>query len=358
MAMGTTCIDVIRSRLALSVLMAAAIGCCPDAFYEKTTENPTVRLPLDEAPHCYGGEWWYYTGRLMTDDGRGYGIEAVIFHAARVPLTPVVDEWAAHFAVLDETTGEFVYEQTRKFGPKSIGGPEPGGFDLKTDLIQMMGEEGHDHILAEMQDGPYAVDLTVEDQRGPVLHGNGGYVPYGQDDMCFYYSRPTMEATGTMQIDGEEHVVTGQLWFDRQWGSAINTPWKKWDWFSLRLDDGTNVMLFVFRDKTNPVAFGTYIPAEGEPVALSGDDFEITSTASWKSPHTGITYPAAWQIHIIPQDVTVAVTALFGDQELNVLKSTLNIYWEGLCNVSGTRGSEDISGYAYVELTNYPLFPR
>lgn len=336
-------------------ILALVVGaCCPDAAYEATAENPTVRLPRDEAPHCYGAEWWYYTGRLETESGDGYGVEAVIFHLPGLGLGGVTDKWAAHFAVIDEASGEFVYDQIREVGDLSSGWPPRNGFNLNTQLIQMIGSNGHDEIHAVMQDGPYGLDLALEDEYGPVLHGGTGYVPFGQDGMSFYYSRPQMAATGTLMVDGAPHDVTGTMWFDRQWGASINNPWEKWDWYSLRLDDGSKVMLYVFRDTTGPVALGTYMPAVGELVPLAREDFAITPTAQWTSPHTGATYPIAWQIDVLPRALSVTVTPVAEDQELDVRASTFNIYWEGLCTVVGTKDGEEVAGYAYVELTNYP----
>ncbi len=66
--------------IACLACLGGAGGCCPDALYELAAPAPHVRLPIDEAPHCFGGgEWWYYTGQLRTDDGRGVGVETVIF---------------------------------------------------------------------------------------------------------------------------------------------------------------------------------------------------------------------------------------------------------------------------------------
>ncbi len=336
------------------ILVLVLVGCCPDAFYEATVADPTVRLPLDEASHCYGAEWWYYTGRVTTEEAHGYGIEAVIFHVPRLPFLVLADGWAAHFAVLNEASGTFVYEQGRWLGPPIIDGPQADGFDLCTPLVQMTGSAGQDHLRAAMLDGPYAVDLILNDERGAVRHGVGGYVPYGPDASSFYYSRPRMQAVGTLQIDGQPFRVSGYLWFDRQWGRALGSPWLRWDWFSLRLDDGTDVMLFVFRDEAAPVSFGTYIPGAGEAVGLGGDEFIVAPTAWWTSPHTGITYPVAWDIYVVPQELALTVRAVVNDQELDVRASTWNVYWEGLCTVAGTHGGLPVAGEAYVELTNYP----
>jgi hypothetical protein len=41
------------------------------------------------------------------------------------------------------------------------------------------------------------------------------------------------------------------------------------------------------------------------------------------------------------------------DQELDTRGSTMIIYWEGACEVTGTAGDGGISGRAYVELVGY-----
>jgi predicted secreted hydrolase len=338
-------------------LAAGLAGCGTDLLYELTPIVPPLQLPRDEAPHCYGGEWWYYTGRVATEDGRGFGLEMVVFHDAHLPLIFLTEAWAAHFAVLDESTGAFTYDQVRWFDPGSFNCPIASGFDLYTPLVQMSGDQGRDQVHAAMVDGSYAVDLTVSDARGPVLHGDQGLVPYGKVGRSFYYSRPAMQASGTVHVNGQPLDVSGTLWFDRQWGRDLRDPWLAWDWYSLRLDDGANVMLFVFRETEPVVALGTYIPPGDPPRALGADDFAIRPTAFWISSHTGGTYPVAWEIDIFPEDLVLTVNAVARDQELDARSTTLNIYWEGLCGLSGRRGDEPVTGLAYVELTNYVRLP-
>jgi predicted secreted hydrolase len=338
-----------RTILLLIVTASALAGCCPDTRYEILVPDPTVRLPLDESPHCSGGEWWYYSGEVVTDEARGYGIQAVIFH---VPLGRK-DAWVAHFSVLDEASGVFAYDHSRSVDQAARGALASDGFDLSTALLQMTGAAGQDHLRGAMADGAYAVDLILQDARGAVLHGEEGYAPYGADGRSFYYSRPRMQAQGTLEINGEPHAVSGILWFDRQWGRDLKDPRLPWDWFSLRLDDGADVMLYAFRDTNPAVAFGTYIPATGDPMPLAREDFITTPTAWWTSPHTGIAYPVGWEISIVPQQLSLTVTAVADNQEFDARSTTLNVYWEGLCTVTGTRAGQPVVGRAYVELTNY-----
>ncbi len=347
-------VRALRVAVALADAMA---GCCPDALYEITTAAPVVRLPQDEAPHCFGGvEWWYYSGRIVTDDGRGFGVVAVIFHLPQWPHLVAGDEWIAHLAVLDQATSEFTYEQSHALEAAKVSICATSGFELETALVQMAGGGGHDHVRAAMASGRYALDLTVEDERGPILHGVNGYVPEGVRGRSFYYSRPRMQASGTFAVNGETHTASGALWFDRQWGLDLTNPRLPWDWFSVRLDDGTNLMLYRFRDSDPPVMLGTYIPASGEPLTLTADQIAITPTASWTSPHSGTTYPVAWDMQVGVDGLTLHVSAVADDQEFDARATTDNIYWEGLCSVTATAdGRGSITGYAYAELTNYAV---
>jgi predicted secreted hydrolase len=345
------CNRCVLVSLVMSATWPWTFGCCPEALYELLTPNPVVRLPLDEAPHCNGSEWWYYTGRVMTDRGRGYGIEAVIFHTTDLPPMHSGEAWIAHYAVLDETTGDFNYDQQIWMATADSSSSSPG-FHLVTPLVQMRGYDGHDQLQAAMADDRFAVNLQLVDEHGPILHGGTGYVDYGVSGHSFYYSRPDMRATGTLLIDDSLENVTGTLWFDRQWGQDLNDPWLQWDWFSLRLDDGSNVMVFVFRDSKSPVAMGTYVPPVGQPSTLHKEDFSITPKTFWTSPHTDVRYPTSWEIQIVPQNMCLTVTAVAPNQEFDARMSTMNIYWEGLCTVNGTCGNEPVAGDAYVEMTN------
>ncbi len=326
---------------------------CHDAFYETSVASPEVRLPRDESPHCYGGvEWWYYTGRLLADDGSRYGIHAVVFHVPRDPLIRLNEAWVAHYAVLDVDQGSFAYDQRRILGPGPDRSMADHGFDLDAQLVQVRGFDGSDELTATLGDGRFAVNLQLHDVSGAVLHQGDGYVPYGDGGRSFYYSRPSMAATGTLELDGTPRPVTGDFWFDRQWGLDLTDPRQPWDWFSIRFDDGSRVMLYIFPADGATVAFGTYVPTQGSPVDLEAGDFVVTPFATWDSPRTGIRYDVAWTVDIDVQALAFDVVAVQVDQEIDARATTLNTYWEGLCEVAGTQMGQAATGYAYVEQAN------
>jgi len=342
-----------RRAGALLFLPLLPLACCPAEVYELTAASPTVSLPADEAPHCYGTEWWYYTGKLSVMDGSSYGVEAVIFHSAETRYLFGHEGWFAHLALLDEASGAFTYYQDRWLEPDAGATVSDAGVQLTNSLIQMTIHDGKDHVQAASPDGHFSFSLDLHDDRGPILHG-GGYITYGPNTKSFYYSRPRMLAAGTLTIDGQSQPVFGQLWFDRQWGRSVVNLQTAWDWFSLRLDDGSAVMLFNFRGLSSTLAMGTYVPPTGDAVTLTADDFTLTPTADWTSPHTGRTYPTTWEITIPTQGLTITTTAVADDQEFDARATTFNIYWEGLCNVAGTRDGQPIAGDAYIELLNEP----
>jgi len=344
-------------RWSILAVACAALsgGCptCPDPFYELTTPDPQVRLPLDEGPHCFGGgEWWYYSGRLSADDGAQFGVEAVIFHVPPLPIGLPVELWTAHYAVIDVETGQFQYDQVVVAGPHGAALVPGKGFDLNTPLIQMHGEDGRDFIEAAFRQGDYALNLALQDTRGAVLHGGDGYVPHGSSGRSFYYSRPRMDASGTLQVGDTLHDVSGEMWFDRQWGRDLNDPHLAWNWYSIRLDDGTDIMLYEFPSADGAVAFGTVMPPDEPPFALGPEDLRISPSATWVSPATGITYEVAWEIELPSADTVLKLTAVVDDVEFDARSTTQNIYWEGLCTVEGHIAGEPVQGDAYVEQAN------
>jgi predicted secreted hydrolase len=337
-----------------TILFATLIpGCSPDSLYELFTDDPKVQLPQDESPHTSGGEWWYYTGELNSTTGKTFGVEAVIFHGSGLRFAfPFIDLWVSHYAITNVESQTFIYSQSYWYEWFPDRSQEETGFDLYTSLVQMSGLNGLDHLTAKTSDNNYVLTLDLADQRGVIFHGDNGYVPYG-DLSSFYYSRPIMQAAGSLVVDGETLDVTGDIWFDRQWGRDVIDPSLQWDWFSLRLDDGASIMLFIFRETIPALYEGTYIPAIGDTVALTADDFTITATNWWTSSLTNCTYPVAWEIVIPSQSLTLTVQAVLDTQEFDASETTGNIYWEGLCTITGTRSNQPITGSAYIELTNY-----
>jgi predicted secreted hydrolase len=125
-----------------------------------------------------------------------------------------------------------------------------------------------------------------------------------------------------------------------------------WDWFSAQFDDGSALMLYGLRHEDGgkePLSGGRWIGA-GEEVELGADDYRLEVTDTWRSPHSGARYPAAWTLTIPRLDLALAITPRMADQELTTTSAT---YWEGALRYAGRRGEQPLQGRGYGELTGY-----
>ena len=328
-----------------------------------------VELPRDDGPHDRLTEWWYDTGHLVAADGRRFGFEMVVFRAERGAF-PVA--WASHLALTDEHGQRFRYDQRSELGPQVDRSVPGGGFDLGIrgsvalgvpDLTAtpwtMAGVSGVDRLSGEgvAADGQtFGLDLALDAHgRSPALHDTDGYVDFGQAGGSYYYSRTSMDAVGSVTLGDDVIPVTGDAWFDHQWGDFIAVGAGGWDWFAVNLADGTDIMLSLVRDAAGgyPLVYGTLVHPDGSTQHLSREDFAVSVSGRWQSPATGADYPAGWNISIPGEALVIDLVPTVADQELDTRATTGVAYWEGSQTVTATRDGVQVAGEAYVELTGY-----
>ncbi len=303
-----------------------------------------VTLPADDRLHDNLTEWLYYTGHLKTADGGTYGFELVVFQGQRAGTPPA---YAAHFAITDNARGSF------QFAEKTLVANQPqpaSGFDISMDGWRMAGENGHDHLVADM-DG-YKMDITLQSEKPPVAHAGKGVISFGPAGDSYYYSRTRLATSGTLVDHGRSLTVTGLSWMDHQWGDFISAG-GGWDWFSLQFDDDSELMLFILRDASGKPAtsYGTEVQPDGTAKLLDPSSFTTAALSSWTSPRSGIKYPSGWTVRT--GDVALTLTPTVKDQELRTTASTGVIYWEGDVSIQGERLGRPINGQGYTELVGY-----
>ena len=272
---------------------------------------PPVRFPQDEAPHRDLTEWWYYTGHMnaTTPDGKShhYGFELVFFQALRSDLPPV---YAAHFAITDVTRGQFHFDQRRQVEPGAFipNGTSTSGFNVAIGDWTIQGVNGRDQLSAQMSD--YAMHLALVGLKPPALHNGNGLITYGLGGFSYYYSRTRMPLSGTLVDHNQPLQVTGEAWMDHQWGNFLSFSGGGWDWFSIQLNNNTEMMLYLIRDATGKIdaVYVGYIDRDGLERILSPNALRVSILNHWTSQATGATYPSGWRVEINDPQVQTSLT--------------------------------------------------
>ena len=261
--------------------------------------------------------------------------------------------------------------------PRGSDPATPTGFDLALTGIDptdpttferptwsMRGTDGRDVLAASLSDdeasaagvpGGLGLDLDLVTRKPPALHDRDGWIDFGPAGGSYYYSRTAMDASGTVVLDGEPLTVTGDAWFDHQWGDFISVGGGGWDWFAVNLDDGTDLTVSLVRDADGsyPLVYGTLVEADGSTRHLDRTAFTVEVTDRWVSPTTGADYPAGWTIALPDEDLVIELSPTVAAQELDTRATTGVVYWEGSQRVRATRGGLPLGGEGYVELTGY-----
>ncbi len=308
-----------------------------------------VQLPHDDAflPE-EDVQWWYWTGHLESEEGKRFGFEVVFF---TFDSFLIFKDQLIQAAVTDIDGNSFHFEE--HVITYSLPERLPNAFNLSSggdNKVTAVGGGGSDTLHSEV--GDYVLDLQLVADKEPVIHYGGGPHPYRFGGYTYYYSRESMKTTGTITIKGESYKVTGNSWFDRQYGELYQAIEQGWQWFAIELDDDRQIMLYDINGEQNRVeSYASVTDANGKTRNLGPDEFSVTILDHWTSPSTGCTYPSGWRINI--GDEEWIVEPLVKDQELQAEHHFWvgPKYWEGASSVANSDGSN--TGKAYVELNGY-----
>jgi predicted secreted hydrolase len=162
-----------------------------------------------------------------------------------------------------------------------------------------------------------------------------------------------MDTKGIITKDGEEYQVSGSSWMDHEWStSALDESQEGWDWFSLQLSNGYDLMYYQLRNADGSVSeftTGSFIDPDGNKTIINPEDVELEVLDTWESPHSRSVYPSQWNIKIPKFDLELELVTLFPDQEMDVSVR----YFEGTLGISGEMNEQQIRGNGFIEMTGY-----
>jgi predicted secreted hydrolase len=338
------------------------------ASFQPAVAGYQFSFPKDHGAHpTFRTEWWYYTGHLHTAGGRTFGFELTFFRRAIAPedVKTLPSRWSvtqlylAHFAVTDVAGRRFHFSEKLSRAGLGKAGADEGRLHVWIDDWHATASDGAASHTLFARDGDLTLSIRLEPDKPLVIHGERGISRKGSEpgQASHYYSFTRLRSTGTLTVGQERFDVTGISWMDHEFGSAdLAAEMVGWDWFSIQLNDRSEVMLYRLRrsdGSSDPVSSGTVVSPEGHARRLATSDFVIEATDFWTSPHSRARYPAQWRISIPSLDLSLALVPLLADQELRTSRSTQVTYWEGAVAASGTKQGRPVAGHGYVELTGY-----
>lgn len=329
--------------------------------YSDVVQGKVLQFPQDHLAHNdFKIEWWYLTANLTTTTGEDIGVQWTQFRIGLRPQTSTItlkeNDWItnqlymAHAAVT--TKSEHLIAEKWSRGHPQLAGVEPQPFEVHLQNWQWLSQS--EQLLPAtltVAGEQFKYQLQLNSQQPLQLQGEQGYSSKSADKSVasYYYSQPFIDVTGEITRHGVTEQVTGKAWLDREWSSQFLTKAQQgWDWFSLRLDDDSTLMMFRLRgqDDTDHFYSGRRMFADGSGRNINSQDNpgDISmEPTQWQQTALG-KHPIAWHLRIDSEGIDITTDALNPNSDMLVSTS----YWEGPITVSGSH-----KGKGYMELTGY-----
>ena len=355
--------DPDRRRLLALGLWPLAASAHAAVDYPDVRAGPALGFPRDAGAHPqFRNEWWYVTGWLRDADAREFGFQVTFFRNRPGVAEDNPSRFAArqllfaHAAIADPELGRLRSDQRAAregFGLADASTAGTGVHVGDWSLVQTGDVRAGNRYTARIRGRDFAFDLALATSSPAMLQGDAGVSRKGPDpaDASFYYSRPQLEASGTIDVGAGAREVRGSAWLDHEWSSRyLAAGAVGWDWTGINLGDGAALMAFRIRDRDGGTlwAGGGRRDAAGSVRSYAPGEVRFIPQRRWRSPRTGIEYPIAMRVGV--GDLDLMLQPLMPDQELDARASVGAVYWEGA--VRAAIGGRD-AGRGYLELTGY-----
>ncbi len=318
-----------------------------------------IKFPKDELAHDNIIEWWYFNGHLKDKKGNKYSFMDCLFKAdikkVKIPFLrkiPFKTHYFSHSILFDI--------KKKKSYPKIdyVSLVSKDSFSKPLLFVNYMNPiivHGYfNSVIEQTTKSKYHIktenfDLNLTSIKNPLLENGTGYVNL-KTKGTFYYSLTNLKTEGTIKINGKEIKVKGKSWMDHQWADVSYSK-DKWTWFSIQLDNNTEIVCFEYNDGKNKTYLATISYSNNRQVSTNNIKLTPINTI-WQSNITKAKYPLSWKIEIPSKNIELEVKSLIKKQEM--IFGTIN-YWEGPLTVKGIMNKKKVKGVGFLELVGYPM---
>jgi hypothetical protein len=402
----------------------AAIGLAgPQSSQHWGSVQPgAFQFPVDHGPHFdIRNEWYYLACNLTyTDSDKKtqplYLLLAIIRRGVTPPqftsasdnlsqlqvvsceatleLPAMLNPYYAAAAAIDGTAGDVTFQAptaSNKFQWSAFDGAQL--FGLSSEFVNSMFPMSCG-IKFNSGAGPVSVELEISSKTTTnpflFLQGEDGCAPCIDGLGYRYYSWPSLDnVKGTVTVNGENLVVTGQAWLDHQWGARMQplgyvdnlyaralgiltssypqTLAPQWDWFFMHLSNGMHITTAVLPSKgfDNPRGAVSLTNTTIVSTDSSGNMTYKTFQGGgvfyndWVTVNCNL-YASSWVLFWDTSDFKI-------DLQLNVLTPPPSGFSQGVdgqtfmekgITVSGTVNGTKVTGVGFAEAVGYDTVQR
>ena len=225
--------------------------------YREALPGYPYQFPRDHFEHKdFRTEWWYYTGNVTDADGKRFGFELVFFRQGERHATDNKSAWAvqdvylAHAALTDANGKRFWYEERLNRTGPGVAGASFEGSASGTATGRRNGTAKRrrstpiaDHFRFHLAPAP-AEPFVIQGENGSARRRRAAA---GRRTTC-------RSPCSTSRAASIRARVKGRAWMDHEWFTEqLAADQVGWDWFSVQLDNRTELMLFELRRKDGSI---------------------------------------------------------------------------------------------------------
>ncbi len=343
----------------------------------------TLSFPEDELKHPAIIEWWYFNGNLKDDSGKQYTYMYCLFKAdpkkVKLPFlekAPLRDFYFSHYILsspgdkkpkfgidlfyegLDKKSfsKDQLFIKAKVINKKLLDSKFLNNRFLNTGLFQKIKSNllAGELLIEEIKPLNYTFktenfDLQLISKKPPLLVNEIGWLDL-KVKSTYYYSLTSLETRGAIILGNKEVAVTGWSWMDHQWADTPYSPEDKWTWFSMQLNNQTEILCFEYGDQ-HKLRLASISYPDGRQTSTNQVSFKPLGK-KWTSPKTGAIYNLEWEIDIPELNAKIKASPKVLEQE--VIFGTIN-YWEGGMDLEGEFNGQKVSGEGFLEMVGVPM---
>lgn len=353
-----------------AVVLLIISGCyiLGSGFVNTGKKFSPLTFEKEEKIHRHPLEWWYHFGFLKTDSAHGY--EWALFSS----FTRSAAGRNIMYDLIDMKTGKKYLNNELDITLAPIGLP-PKNFTVIRELMRLSELPGKPIDLIygrnkfkktgnlyqlHYENPQFILDQTLVPASLPMLMEQTGMVGFPYPKSFYYYTIPRLKTKGELTLDGKKMNVTGEFWYDHQWGNPVGYVNIGWTWWGLKLTNGENLNIYRIRNLLTGKIIRQVINIQDTTGGVRyTSDALFTSHREWKSPGTKTSYPVEWTIDIPAAKRILHITPMVDDCESPIL--IYFYFWEGPCRVVVTNETNEqviSTGTGFQELVGFAIDKR